>query len=90
MYVSGDTGRLLFEGSRKRLKLGSREIPVPRPEHIAAMKIHAMKNDPRRAPQEIADLRFLMALPGVDRLEIRKYFDDAGLGDRFDEIERLL
>jgi hypothetical protein len=90
VYVTGDTARLLFEGSRKSLKLGSREVPVPRPEHLAAMKVHAMKNDPQRAPQETADIRFLMALPGVDRMEIRKYFDDAGLLDRYDEIERLL
>jgi hypothetical protein len=54
------------------------------------MKVHAMKNDPQRAPQETADIRFLMALPGVGRMEIRKYFDDAGLLDRYDEIERLL
>lgn len=90
VYVAGETGRLLFEGSRKSLRVGLREVPVPRPEHLAAMKVHAMKNDPERALQEIADIRFLMALPGVDRLEIRRYFDEAGLRDRYDEVERSL
>jgi hypothetical protein len=72
------------------LKVGTREVPVPRPEHLAAMKVHAMKNDPERTFQELSDIRYLMSLSGVDRLEIRKYFEDAGLRDRYDEIERSL
>jgi hypothetical protein len=90
VYVSGETSRLLFEGVGRSLKVGTWEVPVPRPEHLVAMKVHAMKNDPERTFQELADIRFLMSLPGVDRLEIQKYFEDAGLRDRYDEIERLL
>ena len=59
-------------------------------EHLAAMKIHAMKNDPSRAFQEMADIQFLMTLPGVDRDEIRAYFDKSGQLERFHELERSL
>ncbi len=89
VYVDGETSRLLFEGCRPRLNLGDRVMPVPRPEHLAAMKVQAMKNDPSRTLQEMADVQFLLRLPGIDEGEIRGYFERAGLRERFDEIKRL-
>jgi hypothetical protein len=59
---------------------------VPKPEHLAAMKVHAMSNDPSRVFQDMADIQFLMKLPGVDREEIRRYFEDAGQLERFHEL----
>lgn len=88
VYVSAETSRLLFGGGT-RLRLGGHEVPVPRPEHLAAMKIHAMKNDPSRTLQEMADLQFLLGLPGIDEDEVRGYFERAGLLDRYREIKRL-
>ena len=88
VYVSGDTGRRLFEGATPGLLVSGRRVPVPRPEHLAAMKIHAIKNDPVRRYQELADIRFLMGLPGVDRGEIRGYFESSGLGELYDDLER--
>ena len=88
VYVGADTGRLLFSGGAA-LELGGRQIPVPRPEHLAAMKVHAMKNDPTRTLQEMADIRFLLNLPGIDEAEVRSYFEQSGLLERYDEIKRL-
>jgi hypothetical protein len=89
VYVTGETRRLLFGGARPTLELGGRAIPVPRPEHLAAMKIHAMKNDPTRTLQEMADIAHLLRLPGIDEEEIRGYFERSGLMDRYREIKRL-
>jgi hypothetical protein len=89
VYVSGETSRRLFAGDGTTLTLGGQRVPVPRPEHLAAMKIHAMKNDPARTLQEMADLQFLLRLPGIDEAAIRAYFEDAGLGERYREIKRL-
>lgn len=89
IYVDGDTARRLFDGCRTLLRLGERAIPVPRAEHLAAMKVHAMKNDPSRTLQELADIRFLLTLPGVDAAEVRGYFERAGLAERFDELKRF-
>jgi hypothetical protein len=89
VYVSGDTSRLLFGGRGTTLDMGGRRVPVPRPEHLAAMKVHAMKNDPSRTLQEMADLQFLLRLPGIDEEEIRAYFETAGLLERYLEIKRL-
>ena len=90
VYVKEETSRVLFAGCR--LSQGPRgiEIPLPRPEHLAAMKVLAIKNDPGRIYQDMADLRYLVALPGVDRFEVRRYFERHGLGERFDELEKTL
>jgi hypothetical protein len=52
------------------------------------MKVHAIKNDPERRHQELADIRFLMGLPGVDRAEIRGYFESSGLEKLYGELEQ--
>ena len=49
-----------------------------------------MKNDPGRRFQEMADIRFLLQLDGVDEEEIRDYFVGAGLAEAFDEIKRSI
>jgi hypothetical protein len=49
-----------------------------------------MKNDPERSLQEMADIRFLLTLPGVDRDVVRERFERAGLADRYREIEATL
>ena len=90
IYVEGETARRLFDSQGASLCLGGRDLRVPRAEHLAAMKVHAMKNDPGRALQEMADIRFLLQLDGVDEEEIRDYFEKAGLKDRFDEIKRSI
>lgn len=90
IYVEGETARRLFDDPGTSFQLGGYRVDVPRPEHLAAMKVHAMKNDPGRALQEMADIRFLLQLEGVDENEIREYFEKAGLDERFDEIKRSI
>lgn len=88
VYVDEETAQQLFARPGATLRFGGHEVPVPRAEHLAAMKIHAMKNDPGRAFQEMSDIRFLLQLEGVDQEEIRGYFERAGLLERFHEIKR--
>jgi hypothetical protein len=63
---------------------------VPRPEHLVAMKVQAMRNDPSRALQDLADVLALLQLPGVDLDEARGYFERAGLREEWDEVRRRL
>lgn len=86
IYVDQETADRLFAGCRAA-RIGSIDVLVPRPEHLAAMKVHAMKNDPSRTFLELADIQFLLGLPDVDRDEIRGYFERAGLEERFHELE---
>lgn len=86
VYVRGETAEKLFAGCRRAQGPGGREVPVPSPEHLAALKVVSLKNDPGRAFRDQEDLRFLLHLPGVDQGEVRRYFERHGLGKRFDEI----
>jgi hypothetical protein len=89
VYVRGETADKLFSGLREVAGPG-RAVPVPRPEHLAAMKVLAMKNDPARTYQELADIRFLLLLPQVDRELVRQHFARHGVEGRFDELVQTL
>jgi hypothetical protein len=43
-------------------------------------------NHSERTLREQEDIRFLLSLPGVDRREVRSYFERHGLVERFDEL----
>ncbi len=90
VYVRGDTAEKMFAECRRLPGPGGTTILVPKPEHLAALKAQAMKNDPARAPGDLADVRFLLGLPGVDPRAIREYFERADQGDLFDALERSL
>ena len=87
IYVRGETSEQIFAASTRSRGPGGRKVLVPRPEHLAAMKVVAMKNDPERTLQDLADVRFLLHLPGVDRRQIQGYFERHGLKESFDAID---
>ena len=90
VYVDPDTSRKLFAACRPRLQLGSRRALVPAPEHLVAMKAQAIRNDPSRALQDLADVLALLRLPDVDLAQARGYFERAGLLEEWDEVRRRL
>jgi hypothetical protein len=87
VYVREPTSGTLFERTRLLEGPGRLTVPVPRPEHLIAMKIVAMKNDPKRTFQDMADIQFLLRLPGVDSDEVRAQFEKHGLGERYRELQ---
>jgi hypothetical protein len=87
VYVGADTADRLFPDCRRVAGPGGREVAVPRPEHLAAMKATAIGNDPSRRHRDLADVQFLLSLPGTDRAEVRSYFERQGLGRLFDELD---
>ena len=90
VYVQASTADDLFDGCRAIAGPGGIEVPVPRPEHLIAMKLHAMNNDPRRRLQDLADIRSLMTLPQVDRSLVRSYFEKRNQLEEFDALEEAL
>ncbi|HEY6553917.1 MAG TPA: hypothetical protein VI669_11215, partial [Vicinamibacteria bacterium] len=90
VYVDAPTAASLFSGCAPRLELGTRVALVPRAEHLAAMKVQAMKNDRSRELQDLADIQALLRIPGVDATEVRGYFERAGLLDRYDALQPAL
>lgn len=90
IYVREETASRLFAGVRLVPGPAGRLVPVPRREHLVAMKVQAMKNDPTRTWQEMADIGYLIKMDGTDRAEAREYFVKAGLLDRWKDLERGL
>ena len=86
IYVDGGTARQLFAALRSLPGPAGRSVLVPRAEHLIAMKVQAMKNAPDRALQDLADIAYLLAIPGTDRVEARGYFVKAGLSDRWEQL----
>lgn len=87
VYVQEPTSSRIFASARILDGPGGMRIPVPRPEHLIAMKVVAMKNDPSRTYQDMADIRFLLSLPDIDREEVRAQFEKHGLRGRYHELE---
>ncbi len=85
VWVRGDTAAALFAAARWLPGPGGRPWPVVSPEHLAAMKLHALSQDPTRW-EDWGDLRFLLGLEGVDRERIRREFARRGWEQRYEEL----
>lgn len=86
VYVDDDTSRKLFlEASVEEIFPGL-SAPVPRAEHLIAMKVLAASNDPTRRLQEMADIVALMRACGIAPRDVRQYFERHDLLDDWDEI----
>jgi len=87
VYVRGSTAQKIFNDVSMHDGPGGISIPVPRPEHLAAMKIFAIKNNPSRVLQDLEDIQRLMRLSGVDRDEIIEYMKKHNLEGLLDRLE---
>jgi hypothetical protein len=57
-------------------------------EHLTALKVFAMKNDPDRTYREMADIKFLFTLTGIDMEAIKGYFEKYGQLEKYYELIR--
>ncbi len=87
IYVRGDTRVQIFENARLVEGPGGVDVLVPRPEHLAAMKVQAMKNDPDRRLQDLADIALLLRLPDIDREAVREQFERHGMLEFWRDLE---
>jgi len=55
---------------------------------MIALEVFAMKNDPERSFREMADLQYLLKLPGLDFEDIRGYFEKYGQMEKYDELTK--
>jgi hypothetical protein len=87
IYVSGTTAEAVFAGCSGKTIAPGVEVPVPRAEHLAAMKVQAFAED-RTRYSDLADLQFLLSLPELDQAQVRGYFESAGLPDYYEQLRR--
>jgi len=88
IYVEGETADIILSEARPLLVLDDISVPVVRTEYLIALKVFAMKNDPERSFREMADLQYLLKLPGLDLEEIRGYFEKYGQMEKYDELTK--
>ncbi len=88
MYVDGVTADRIFASSVVKPIVNDVTLPVASPEHLAMMKVIAIKNNPPRALFEGEDIRLLLSLPGVDKKIVRDYFERCGMLELWHAIER--
>ena len=86
VYVKGQTAKNIFRETRRLFVLGDLSLPVISPEHLIALKVFAMKNDPDRIFREMADIKHILSLPGIDMEVIEKYFKKYGQLERYYEL----
>jgi hypothetical protein len=88
IYVKGETADIILSGAKPLFLIDDLSVPVARAEHLIALKVFAMKNDPERTFREMADLQYLLKLPGLDLEEIRGYFEKYGQMEKYDELTK--
>lgn len=90
VYVDAATAAKLFEAARHFELFPGIEVAVPSPEHLIAMKVLAMKNDPQRRLQDMADIQRILRATRIDPEGVREYFATHRLLELYDEIRESL
>ena len=86
VYVGGETADIIFKSTKNKTIFENFKLPVVSPEHLVALKLFAIHNDPSRKYKEFADIKEILRLTSVDNDSIRRYFKKYNLEEYYDEI----
>jgi hypothetical protein len=81
IWVEGETSRRVFAAAVERIGPDAAALLVTAPEHLVAMKVKAIREQPTRVFRDAEDLRILLSLPDLDQNAVRATFERAGLGE---------
>lgn len=81
IWVEGETSRRMFAAAVERTGPDGAALLVPAPEHLVAMKVKAIREQPTRVFRDAEDLRVLLSLPDLDENAVRETFERTGLGE---------
>ena len=84
VYVGESTANKIFSEVRRLKLFKNIHVPVASPEHIVALKVFAIKNDPQRFHSEMADIKALMDMKIVNEDTVKRYFKKWNLVDVLD------
>ena len=92
VYIGDETADIVFNSTKKKLVLEHFELPVVSPEHLIALKLFAIQNDPGRKFKELADIKEIVHLTDIDMDTIQLFFKKYGLERYYNEIagEKLI
>ncbi|MBD3271116.1 MAG: hypothetical protein GF384_01095 [Elusimicrobia bacterium] len=86
MYVDNQTAAEIFRSTRKRMIFNTLNIPVVSPEHLVALKLFAIKNNPDRKLRDLADIKELLQRVNYDRKKVQQYFKKYKMYNYYNEI----
>jgi predicted nucleotidyltransferase len=86
MYVEGITAEMIFKKIEKRLVLKELKLPVVHPEHMVAMKLFAIQNNPDRKFKDLADIKEIVKHTNCNKKTLHEYFKKYGQEFYFHEI----
>ena len=88
MYIEGATAAKIFSSTENRLILNGLELPVVSAEHLVAMKLFAIQNNPDRKFKDLADIKEILRNTKYNKKRIKEYFVKYGQESYFDEIAK--
>ena len=86
VYIGGETANIVFKSTKKKLLLENLELPVVSHEHLIALKLFAIQNEPNRRYKELADIKEIFQLTNLDMGTVREFFKKYGLEEYYYEI----
>jgi len=86
MYVDGKTAQEIFGAVEKRLIFEDLKLPVISPEHLIAMKLFAIQNNPERKLKDLSDIKEITRRTKYNKTTVKDYFKKYGLEAFFKEI----
>ncbi len=84
LYISESTAHKIFSEVRRLKLFKNINLPVASPEHIVALKVFAIKNDPERLHSEMADIKALVDMNIVSEDTVKRYFKKWNLVDLYE------
>jgi hypothetical protein len=79
LFVEGATSEALFARAGTQTLFDVEAVPVVHPEHLVAMKLFALKQNPTRLGIDLEDVRALMLKGLVDANTVVHYLERYGL-----------
>ncbi len=81
--ISGDTSKTVLNSVRKMNGLADIEFEVACPEHMVALKVYTIKNEPGRPQPDTAEIKGLIDLELVNGKTVKEYFKKWNLSQAF-------
>ena len=91
LVVNDDTFASIHDEGHS-IKIADETWPIPSPAHLIALKIHAMKNNPKRQNRDIPDIVEIIRKTGdqVSDEELRRLCQKYGAEDIYQKIKGFL
>jgi predicted nucleotidyltransferase len=86
VYVDDFTGDKIFCETDKKVLFENLRISIVSERHLIALKLFAAKNDPERKLRELADIKELVKIGHIDKLQVIELLSKYGFEEWIEEV----